>query len=79
MKSSYYDLTDKYYGGFCGSGDMVSVVDENVRSICSPDTVESDHKRDGQEVQHYVYLLSGSIERTVDSSENICCIRRALQ
>ena len=78
MKSSYYDLTDKYYGGFCGSGDMVSVVDENVRSTCFSITVESDHKRNGEEVQHYVYFLSGSIERGVDRSQNIHHVRGAL-
>lgn len=30
MKSSYYDLLDKYFGEFCGDGDAVDVVDENV-------------------------------------------------
>ena len=30
MKSSYYDILDKYYGGFCGDGDRVEVLDENV-------------------------------------------------
>ena len=30
MKSSYYDLLDKYYGGFCGDGDSVEVVYEDV-------------------------------------------------
>ena len=30
MKSSYYDLLDKYFGEFCGDGDEVDVVDEDV-------------------------------------------------
>ena len=30
MKSSYYDLLDKYFGEFCGDGDAVDVVDERV-------------------------------------------------
>ena len=30
MKSSYYDLLDKYYGGFCGDGDVVEVMGEDV-------------------------------------------------
>ena len=30
MKSSYYDLLDKYFGEFCGDGDAVDVVDEKV-------------------------------------------------
>lgn len=50
MKSSYYDLTDKYYGGFCGSGDMVSVVDEKVRCPCFSIIVEGGHERNGEEV-----------------------------
>ena len=62
MKSSYYDLTDKYYGGFCGSGDMVSVADENVRCFCLSFIVESDYSRNGEVMQHYVQLLPGSIE-----------------
>lgn len=62
MKSSYYDLTDKYYGGFCGSGDMVSVADENVRCSYLSFIVESDNSRNGEEMQHYMHLLPGSIE-----------------
>ena len=33
MKSSYYDLLDKYFGEFCGDGDAVDVVDEKVMDL----------------------------------------------
>ena len=33
MKSSYYDLLDKYFGEFCGDGDTVDVVDEKVMDL----------------------------------------------
>ena len=33
MKSSYYDLLDKYFGEFCGDGDAVDVVDERVMGL----------------------------------------------
>ena len=75
MKSSYYDLTDKYYGGFCGSGDMVSVVDESVHGDCSSVILESDYERNGEEMQYHVYLLSGSVERAVDRSPNVNRVR----
>ena len=51
MKSSYYDLTDKYY-----------VADENVRCSYLSFIVESDYSRNGEEMQHYVHFLPGSIE-----------------
>ncbi|KAK8827077.1 hypothetical protein WA577_007577, partial [Blastocystis sp. JDR] len=33
MKSSYYDLLDKYFGEFCGDGDAVDVVDEKQNRV----------------------------------------------
>ena len=30
MKSTYYDLVDRYYSGFCGSGDEVEVRNDSV-------------------------------------------------
>ena len=30
MKSSYYDILDKYHRGFCGEGDSIAFEYENV-------------------------------------------------
>ena len=34
MKSSYYDILDRYYRGFCGEGDSIDFEDTQVRIHC---------------------------------------------